>query len=253
MNPTLYCFTGEIGAGKTFCSLQKMQQLKSDGISVISIAWADRLKRVIYKATGMQKSGIHEERREPHELDIHGILKTEILQLIAEQEQVFDSGDMLPWETKFNAAWTEWGHEITDLVRNPYSLEYKSTFRRLVQLIGTEIGRSVSPNIWINAALDMAEIAFATGCAQAAIIDDTRFMNEYWAACEFEDRPGDYYVEFFGVEASVATRSQRLGMNPAEVEKFGKHDSERFVPDIIKMIPKENRIWNDPTFDRPKT
>lgn len=251
MTPTLYCFTGEIGAGKTHCSLQKMQELKSDGISVISIAWADCLKRVIYKATGLQKSGIHEERREDWELDIHTLLKSQILDLIAAQEDIFSTEDMLPWETKFNAAWTEWGHEITDLVRNSYSYEYKSTFRRLVQLIGTEIGRSVSPNIWIKAALDMVEIAFATGCAQAAIIDDTRFLNEFWAACEFEDRPGNYYVEFFAVEAHPISRAERLGMTLAQVEEFGKHDSERFVPDIIKKIPKENRIWNDE--EREKT
>lgn len=246
MKPVLYAYTGEIGVGKTYCSIQQTQKLKSDGLSTITIAWADALKGVIERSLLLRKSGPITDG-EPGMADkIQERLKKEILSLVAAQEDCFTDEHILPWETKFNAAWTAWGGEIIELRRGISVDGYSSTFRRLIQLIGTEIGRATRDEIWIDACLDNVEIAFETGVARAAIIDDTRFLNEYMAVKNFKRKFGDKYdIEFFGVEASLETRAARLGISEYEVLEFSTHDSERFVPAIIADLPPTNRIWND--------
>lgn len=87
---------------------------------------------------------------------------------------------------KFDAAWTLLLHTLT-----PYSVGYPDRYGALVkisprkfqQILGTEVGRTLYPDIWIDAALQRAE--------GNVVISDVRFLDEA-KVCDhliFVDRP----------------------------------------------------------------
>jgi hypothetical protein len=63
------------------------------------------------------------------------------------------------------------------------------TARRIMQTLGTEWGRSLDENLWVDLAMAEANALRAKGIP--VVIDDMRFQNEYEAVI----RDGGYHIE----------------------------------------------------------
>jgi len=248
MMEKVYSFVGEIGVGKTYQSLKKMEELKADGHVVMSISWASELKQTIEKCLGWTKTGSSDRHMHINSDDIYDMLRARILGMCVDQLCTVYEGEPLILHTKtcidnFHAAWDKSGPLLIELFDSMDQNEHSSSFRTMIQTIGTEIGRATKDDLWIRAMLDKIQAGFDSGLITAVLIDDTRFLNEYDALAEFGER-NEFPVEWYGVEAPIEVRAKRMGLHVSALVRFAKHDSERFVPEIISRIPPGNLIWN---------
>lgn len=241
-------FVGEIGAGKTYLSFEKVKELKSDGKSCLVTAWADAVKDVIAKSIGLLKSGpASQDALEYLEInsfiDIkdffcrnfveqieHTALKlnqTEIYEKVHEVCQIH--------KTSFRA-------NLEGILKDPEN--YAKYYRSIIQMVGTEFGRAIDENLWIEITLAKIRNAFKYGVANVAIIDDIRFPNEFDA---FENLAKKLKCKstIYGVKASIETRSQRTGFSVKELKEYSQHRSEKFIPELIARLPEENIVLND--------
>lgn len=61
------------------------------------------------------------------------------------------------------------------------SLNETSTARQVLQVVGTEVGRYIDPNIWCEAAINDCKSKLSSGEYDLAVITDQRFRNELLA------------------------------------------------------------------------
>lgn len=61
-------------------------------------------------------------------------------------------------------------------VKNPEGSYY--TIRQLLQKFGTEVGRSISPNLWVDSLINNYKTCLTEGLTKNWIVTDVRFKNE---------------------------------------------------------------------------
>lgn len=234
-------FTGEIGSGKTYFSMEKAQKYKSNGKSVLLISWADPIKQFLEETFGLTKSPT-EILRNFDTLD-QSTLISQFYYGIVRSAQRGDCEINLSDHHRLNMRLLKYRHELEDMF-DDFSLNYTRNYRRLIQLVGTEFGRAFNSNIWVNLVLKRINTAFFQSLAQVAIIDDTRFANEFEALTHPNNFAPNVDVSIFGITSWIETRAKRTGMSIEELEKFSTHDSESYIPTIISQLSSNNIIKN---------
>jgi hypothetical protein len=240
----IYGFVGEMGSGKTYYALQKVKELKSDGKTVLMISWADPIKSILYRNFGLLKSGQSSELAE----NLNKLSSTDFIRTIRESitftisrlQKHLSNDDF----EKFDKALKENENiliQIKDDISN--NINYDENFRKLIQIVGTEIGRSLYNNIWIDSTLNDITLAFDYNIAQCAIIDDIRFRNEMDKFYDFGIL-NKYTTIIYGINSTISTRAERLMINPKDLEDFRKHDSEKNIIELLSLIPKQFQIYN---------
>lgn len=246
MNKQLISYCGYLGSGKGYVSQKHISDLKFDGNSVFLTAWADPLKFVMAETMGVLKSGINDNwnpnmpKSELKDRIGRGIFNIYSGMHPLDRRVEFDEKVMY----KFDTAWRKYGEEVFELYRTLHITNHKHNQRKLIQLVGTELGRAVDPDLWINATLERVKKVFDMNICDHVIIDDARFLNEYRAILEFGKLEG-VETKIYGIEASRETRARRRNMTIEEVAATETHQSEYETAEILKMIPKDCLIQND--------
>jgi len=240
----IYGFVGQMGSGKTYHALKKAQEMKSIGRSVLLISWADPIKQMIYDKFYMTKSGFQDggQMKLLEKLDnecIDEILQSYFVELLSENHLPKCRSQL------FKACIHPYIDEIENTLRGAAlnHKDYNTCFRKLIQFIGTEIGRSINETLWIDVVLNRIKIAFTNNVAQVAIIDDIRFMNEFDGLKDFSF-VNQINCIIKAVTASMEVRASRINATVQDLEMMSKHESEIEVLDICRKLNKNDIIFN---------
>lgn len=241
---TLYGYVGRLGSGKGYCMMQEVERLKTTGNSVYLTSFADPLKQILRDSFGLEKSGI---------LCAMTITKEYV------KEQIVNTLSLTINNLEYDAFQSYYFYEIQQLVLNNYekyedefyqhivnatsNIEYDYSYRRLAQLLGTELARHIVDSIWVDIAMEKVAEVFDNELADYAFIDDCRFLNEFTAFNEFHKKTG-YDVVVRGIVVPDNVRAYRRNMTMEELQAQDQHDSEREVDNLIKLISPENIIVN---------
>lgn len=243
----LFGYVGRLGSGKGYCMMKNVEQLKSTGNSIYMVSFADPIKQILRTSFGLTKAG------QTAYVDSKVFSKEYV-----RKEIVNNISRLL-----FNNKYPQFTCEVVDIkaiVQENYlkhedffyshvvecreNIEYDYNFRRLAQLLGTELARHVVDSIWVDTAITKVKFAFYNNLADYAFIDDCRFPNEYDALIKF-GQCGLYESQVIGVTVSDIVRAQRRGLTINELLAQDEHDSERFINEIIDSLPADCVIINE--------
>ena len=255
MKKTLVAYCGRLGSGKNYQMMKQVDHLKDTGHTIYLISFADPIKRILRDSFGLTKAGktidypsITKDYVELEitkslinlavELDPYGsigAITCKVADIYEQHEEVF------------------YGYVYGAITGNFYSngevksniINYDFAFRRLGQLLGTELGRAIRDTIWIDIALNRVKKVFAADLADYAFIADCRFVNEYYAVNDFKYNFPSYDSIVYGIQATDETRSLRRNLPIEELKLQDQHGSEVEVDSIITLLPKECVIDNN--------
>jgi hypothetical protein len=239
--------------------MQKVESLKTTGNSVYLVSFADPIKQILRDSFGLTKEGkiqialpqitelyvkhqivdglyalIKPLGYEKFDISEHD-LKAYIARNYEKHEKEFYGyvwaaiTGYLPKDSRYNASGT---------------IDYALAFRRLGQLLGTELGRYLIDSIWVDIALLKIKQVFKLDLADYAFIDDVRFVNEYDMFQKFREETV-FDAQVIGVQCSPQTRANRRNMSLEALLKQEEHSSEASVDDIIKFLEPQYVIDNN--------
>lgn len=243
---TLFGYVGRLGSGKGYCMLQQVEQLKTTGNSIYLVSFADPIKQILRESFGLEKSG---------RLDIDfrnkitkEYVKTQICYKITDLLHSLNSPTFAEYKykgiyglvaSKYEVVEDEFYNHVETCVLGS-DVDFAFSFRRLGQLLGTEIGRYCLDTIWIDVALAKVTDSFHKNLAEYAFIDDCRFLNEFEALQNF-----DYCTEIIGVTCSDETRALRRKLSLEDLKAQDCHGSEMEIDLILEKLPDGNIINNE--------
>jgi len=248
----IYGFIGEIGSGKTYLSMQKIKELKYDGKTCLVIAWADPIKEILAEHFGLLKSGWADDSDSGREFlatipmeDLASVFSVSIYKYLT---KFCPNVPIFKYEIDqiIYAQFTKYCRKISGIIQGLFEdpENYSDYYRRLIQFVGTELGREVYNDIWIEITIGKINFAFENDLCQAVIIDDIRFFNEFNALKNYSEEE-NYKVKFTGVIAPLCVRSNRTGVSMDALRKQATHSSEIYIDKILEEIPQENIVLND--------
>jgi len=249
MNREIVGFIGEIGAGKTYLSLEKVKELKYDGKTCMVTSWADAVKDIIANTLGLLKSGpVSQDTLEYLEIvsfiNIKDIFCRNFAQEIERTNLHIDPSEI---REKLHGLCQihkkPLKENIEGIIKDPDN--YSRYYRSIIQMVGTEFGRSLHENLWIEITMaKIQQVLVINPCVNIVVIDDIRFINEYDAITNFADT---YNIKsnIYGVKASIEVRSQRTGLSIQKLEEYAIHGSEKYIPELMSRLPEENIIFNN--------
>lgn len=242
----MVAFVGKLGAGKNYCAMKQIDELKDTGHTIYMISFADPIKQLLKNSFGLTKAGkIDVKLPEFTEIYCKGQIVDSLYNLIKPLN--YEKFDISESDTKayISRNYEKYEDDFYKFVKNASNnVEYSLSFRRLGQLLGTELGRYLIDSIWVDIALDKVKKVFKADLADYAYILDCRFINEYNMLEEFRSKTAfDSIV--YGVSTTDETRAIRRGMTIEELIKQDMHGSEKEVDHILSIIPKELVIQND--------
>jgi len=237
----LLAFSGRLGSGKDYMAMQRIGELKDDGNTIYIVSFADPIKQILRGAFAFQKSGKVPEILKPTFTEAY--VKNQVVGSIYSLIKFIGREDIQIVDVAAN--YDKYADEFYQYVVNANEgKDYKYAFRRLGQLLGTELGRHIVDTIWIDLAFAKINYVFDSNIANYAFIADCRFVNEYVAIRRFgEDTKHE--SEVYGVVASDETRAQRRGMTMEELKAQDEHGSEKEIDDIILRLDDKFIIRNE--------
>jgi hypothetical protein len=247
---TLISFVGKLGSGKNHCMNKMVDELKDTGHTIYLVSFADPIKKILRDSFGLTKAGkLPTKYPKFTELYVKGQVVDSLFKLIKELN--YEKFDIADADLKDYIARNYEKHEyafygnISGAVQNPDNSEYYSLcFRKVGQLLGTELARHIVDSIWVDIALNKVVKIFKNNMADYAFIADCRFNNEYEMLQKFKhDTAFDSII--YGVVASDQTRARRRKMELEALYAQDTHGSEQEVDSIIANLPKEFVINNE--------
>lgn len=256
MKKTVFAYIGHFGSGKTFNSMQQIAKNKQNGISTLAIAWADPLKNIIAENFNLDKTGVIDKN-----LNVSLDYFTSDIFLVHLCNHFYSFYKKVGYKKDID--FSDFYEEFCKIYKRPISDDnvpisvkialsavaahnfeknFSSAYRNIIQLLGTEVGRKISDTFWIDIVIHKIKTAFENDVCQSVVIDDTRFPNEFESLEKLKDKNID--VNFYGIYAPLEVRAKRLNMPYEKVMEMEKHDSEKFVPELMQKIPKSNMIYS---------
>ena len=253
---TLYGYVGRLGSGKNYHMLKTMEQLKDSGNVIYMISFADPIKQILKNSFGFTKNGKLNTNTIPTLSEIYvkkqivdsfcdliSNLKYEKFEGVSELDlKSYILNNYEKYEKEFyNYIWGAiTGYDVI----NRIPMEYNYAFRRLAQMLGTELGRFLIDSIWVDIAINKVISTFKQNLADFAFIADVRFVNEYHIIRNFKNTT-IFSSDIYGVVASNETRAKRRNLSLEDLILQDNHGSEKEIDDIIKLLPTDRVIQND--------
>lgn len=240
----LLAFSGKLGSGKDYMASQMMRNMKDNGRTIYWVSFADPIKRILRDCFSLDKSGKIEPTEDccDHEITreyVRDCIVDRIYHLCLWNGYQHVNKSMV--EANYNIHGEVFYEYVVKAVNND---DYAFSYRRLGQLLGTELARHVVDTIWIDTAFMKITQVFQQDEADVAFITDCRFVNEYEAVQKFE-RMTVYKTECYGVVASDETRAKRRGLTMDEIKAQDNHGSEAELDLIIERLDPKFIIHND--------
>lgn len=246
---TLIGYCGKLGSGKAYQMMKEVELLKTTGNTVYLISFADPIKHILKENFGLTKEGKIDVRL-PEVTEIYVKYKVVdslfyLLKKLKYEKFDISENDMKAYIARNYEKYEKefYGH-IKGAIKSKSPADYPYHFRRLGQLLGTELGRHLIDSIWVDIALNKVKQVFKHDLADYAFIDDVRFCNEFEAFINFKNQTVfDAYVK--GVVTSDDIRAKRRNMSLEELKTQDNHASEKDIETIIDNLEKEYIIQND--------
>jgi hypothetical protein len=248
---TLIGFCGRLGVGKNFCMNKMVDELKDTGSTIYLISFADPIKKILSDSFGLTKKGkIETPLPAINEIYVRGQVIDSMYALIKELNyEKFDISEhdakayIARNYEKYATEFYKYVHNCTLDIRET-KIDYNYGFRRLGQMLGTELGRHLIDSIWVDIALDKVKKVFRQELADYAFIPDCRFINEYDRLMDFSKSTA-FDSKLYGVTASDETRATRRGLSMEDLKAQDNHSSETSIDELIAKLPPEFVIQND--------
>lgn len=224
-------FTGRLGSGKWHNTMKYAEKMKTDGYSVFLTSFADPIKKFIRMGFGMNKSGF-EHLPEPLTRVVNEkyVFEHCVGSLRLGEQSAFDE-----FRTVLADHWLTLKDAYDSAITTSEKQTYDLAYRKIIQTVGTEVGRSVSETLWIEHCINECNYALSEGLADICIIDDVRFWNEKEA---IEAAGGIVY----GVECPPEIRAERRGLTVEQMVLMDSHSSENAIDQIIASLPPVQTI-----------
>lgn len=244
---TLLSFCGNLGAGKWYQASKKIEELNTSGNSIFLVSFADPIKQILRNSFGLTKQGKIDLEHPPFtrmyvKFQIIDSLYNLVKPLEYDQYKNFTELDL---KGVFSRIYEKQEDDFYSYIEQAVLAEgddYSLPFRRLGQLLGTELGREISNSIWVDIALYKVTQVFKLNLADYAVIDDLRFMNEFKALQDFNSK---YKSLIYGVIATEENRASRRGLSVDQVKIETQHASEKDIDIIISQLSPESIIDNN--------
>lgn len=248
MKTQIRLYSGSIGSGKTFVMTQHIEELKKFGNSILCVSFADNLKKFIKNFYGYNKDGEYEIRdkefsylnswhREPvYEKSIEHFIDeyfNKRFYTLCNDDMQFIKNlfkELVPFE------------KIKELPIMDIS-QRKLEIRKMLQLIGTDIGHKLSKFIWVKNLEHY--IKDFKGKVDYIFIDDWRFLSEYYYLLEHLT---DCELVPYYVDCPIELRAKRKGTDIKTLKESESHISERessIIRSLVEMNFSDNYIVND--------
>ncbi len=247
-NKIVMGFAGKAGAGKTYIAQKTIEQLKSQGLRIAVIAYADPIKMLLRKF-GITKFGpMFDIIQVPDPQITYSIITEYFMEILMKTTPQWKGGKeeaniLVDVGMKVHEYLDRLQMLLDQLAKNiGNDEEYKFYHRKLISMTGTEIGRGINDKIWINDLVHCAMEIFGAGI-NSIFVDDVRFFNEYEESQRlFKIEGVDMTV--WGIQASDQTRARRQGIGIDAVLEHNKHASEKEVDLIMADLPLDRIIKN---------
>jgi len=233
--------------------MKQVDQLKDTGHTIYLVSFADPIKKILCDSFGLTKAGKDPE----FEITLlsRNFVKLQVVEpLINLAFEINPFGNLGKISQEVTEIYNKHEDEFYayvfgaiagfDLERPSIGVDYNYAFRRLGQMLGTELGRAVKDTIWIDLAINRVKTVFESDLADYAFIADCRFMNEYYAVNDFKYNT-KYDSKVYGVQATDETRSLRRKLSLEELKRQDQHGSEVEVDSIIALLPEDYVIDNN--------
>lgn len=245
MKKRLIGFTGKLGSGKDYCAMKMIEDLKGDGNTILMISFADPIKHILSKF-GFFKSGRKQIKPVDEQLEYFD-LKSEICDGLTQVTNFLDYkspvSDTIRY--RFLKNYEKHGTDFYNEYLNAYhNINYPLAFRKLGQVLGTELARHVADTIWVDYALKQIDNAFNNKVANIVSITDVRFVNEYEELLSYSTYKNVNF-DCYGIVASDETRAMRRKLTMEELLSQDQHGSEAEVDQIISNLDNDHIINND--------
>jgi hypothetical protein len=243
---TLYGYAGRLASGKFFCMSQQVEHLKTTGNSLYLTSFADPIKMILRNSfnltkTGKITTGFSNIDKDYVRTEIVSAIGTLIKQCNHSKFDVSDKDILIYVQDVYSNCEDEFHQYV---VNASMGKDYDYSFRRLGQLLGTEIGRTCLDSIWVDTAFKKVKTVFKNDLADYAFIEDCRFKNEQLAFEKFKEET-PFNAKIIGVYASDETRAKRRNLSLEELKKQDEHGSEKEIDDIINSLDKKDVIINE--------
>lgn len=249
---TLIAFCGKLGSGKGYHMMKMVEELKTTGNSIYMVSFADPIKQILRNSFGLEKTGkldvklpVITELYVKHQVidSLYTLIKEldyEKFRISEHDLKAYIARNYEKYETEF------FGH-VESCIYGLYegvNSNYGYHFRRLGQMLGTELGRHLIDSIWVDIAFHKIKKTFKDDLADYATIDDCRFLNEYEMINNFKNVTA-FDSKIYGIVTSDETRAKRRNMTMEELLAQDQHGSEQEIDSIIEKLDKEFLIHND--------
>lgn len=221
-------FAGGIGSGKAYQMNKIVTNLKETGNSIAMISFADPIKKIVKDIYGVDKRGQILSRNHPND-DYQAM--TQILTEISKYVHISD----LAKEKIFNSSfYTFFAFAHNDLTHSKETNDIDNliiAIRKMMQIVGTEVGHSIKKTIWPDITFDTAKKLINDMAIDYVIIDDLRFLFELIVAPI--RLPSQYKITPYYIEASKETRAKRRNISLEQLELESQHSSERESLEVL--------------------
>lgn len=220
-------FAGGIGSGKAYQMNKIVTKLKETGNFITMISFADPIKKMVKELYGVDKNGVI--LKNVQETDVF-VGMNNILNKINNYAHVTEEFR----DEIFNAPFiTE--YEITHVnlfgaIKSNKIEVIKSATRKMMQIIGTEIGQKVKKTIWPNHGFGIIKDLSTDFYVDYAIVDDLRFLFEFIYG---QIKLPEFKITPYYIEASKETRAKRRNISIEQLELESQHFSERESLEVL--------------------
>lgn len=256
---TLLAFCGNLGSGKGYHMMKMVEELKTTGNTIYMVSFADPIKQILRNSFGFTKTGKTNAQFPQftniyikHQIidSLYGYikdLKYEKFDISEQDAKAYIANNYDNYEIEFSnyVIGASTGRFPENQVDSWDSLaDYNYCFRRLGQLLGTELGRYLFDTIWVDIAFNKIKTVFKYDLADYATIDDCRFVNEFDMIESFRTTTA-FDSKVYGIVASDETRATRRNITLEELKSQDSHASEKDIDIIISKLPESSIIQND--------
>lgn len=232
----LTVYVGKMGAGKTTLAFKDAMDFKAvQGGSASILSFADPLKTLLRDQFQMTK--------EPQERGTKLIKARDI------KCRLFASFTTLAvanlgaayFQTVNNTLNSIDLDKLIDDIQSAHQEKdvnsYKVIYRRVIQFLGTDIGRVIHPDFWSILLLNKIKVMNDSGRFHhdQIFVDDLRFLSEFRLLDEFAYN-ADIDTSYKVLCTSDRERRKRLGLSAVDFKALSKHPSELEVDKIIRHL-----------------